>query len=114
MYGKKPIKFDPEMRELQKGFHAMSKELKKSKSVDYFLMGGTLADVTLLVDIPTTGGAHLISHGLRGPPTVRLKYTAVRRSVRYLSDDTSVFDAVYDEVCFWTFVTPLPPGWHTR
>ena len=107
VFGKKPIKFDPEMRELQKGFHATFKELKKSKQVDYFLMGGTLADVTLLVDIHSIGGAHLISQGLRGPPTVRLTYK-------------DPYDFSFGgpprpeprEVCLWTFVTPLPPGWH--
>ena len=102
VFGKKRIKFDPEMRELQEGFHATIKELKKSKQVDYVLKGGTLADVTLLVDIHSTGGAHLISHGLSGPPTVRLKCS--KRTAR---GDVSAGD----QVCFWTFVTPLPPGW---
>ena len=77
VFGKEPIKFvqfDPEMRELQEGFHATSKKLQKSKQACYDLKGGTLADVTLLVDTHTTGGARLLSHALRGPPTVRLKY----------------------------------------
>ena len=109
VFGKKRIKFDPEMRELQKGFHATIKELKKSKQADYDLIGGTLSDVTLLVDIHSTGGEHLLSHGLRGPPTVRLTYKA--------SDDFNHFGGGPPkpeprEVCLWTFVTPLPPGWH--
>ena len=105
MFGKEPIKFvqfDPEMRELQKGFHATSKELKESKQAYYDLKGGTLADVTLLVDIHTAGGAHLLSHALRGPPTVRLKYPK----------STYGRNPPGDEVCFFTFVVPLPPGWH--
>ena len=101
VFGKEPIKFDPEMRELQKGFHATSKKLQKSKEAYYDLKGGTLADVTLLVDIHTAGGAHLLSHALRGPPTVRLKYP----KSTYRPHPTG------DEIC-WTFVTPLPPGWH--
>ena len=100
VFGKEPIKFDPEMRELQKGFHATSKKLKESKQAYYDLKGGTLADVTLLVDIHSTGGAHLLSQGLRGPPTVRLKNPKSTNHPRY-----------GDEVCFWTFVVPLPPGW---
>ena len=108
VFGKERIKFDPEMRELQKGFHAMSKELKKSKQADYTLIGGTLADVTLLVDIHSIGGAHLLSHALRGPPTVRLTYKdpfGYMRSVGPPRPEPS-------QICLWTFVTPLPPGWH--
>ena len=102
VFEKKPIKFDPEMRELQKGFHATSKKLQKSKEAYYDLKGGTLADVTLLVDIHSIGGAHLVSHALRGPPTVRLKYPK----------STYGRNPPGDEVCFFTFVVPLPPGWH--
>ena len=64
--------------------------------------GGTLADLTLLVDIHTTGGAHLLSHALRGPPTVRFTYK-------------STYDFTEPEpgeTCLWTFIAPLPPGWH--
>ena len=106
VFGKKRIKFDPEMRELQEGFHATFKELKKSKQVDYVLKSDTLADVTLLVDIHTIGGAHLLSRALRGSPTVRLTY----------KPDYSFFGGPPEtpepgEVCLWTFVAPLPPGW---
>lgn len=105
---KRMIKFDPEMRELQEGFHATFKELKKSKQVDYFLKSETLADVTLLVDIHTTGGAHLLSRALRGSPTVRLTYKP-KYDFGFLGGPPEKPEP--DEVCLWTFITPLPPGW---
>ena len=108
VFGKKRIKFDPEMQELQEGFHATFKELKKSKQVDYVLKSENLADVTLLVDIHTTGGAHLLSRALRGSPTVRLTY---KPKYDFSSLGLGPPKPEPGEVCLWTFVTPLPPGW---
>ena len=59
--------------------------------------------MTLLIDIHTTGGTHLLSHALRGPPTARLIYK-------------EPYDFGFGgpprpeprEVCLWAFVTPLP------
>ena len=114
VFGKEPIKFDEPMRELQKGFQAAAAILRGDTRMraTYTLVGGpgfanvrgsTLADVTLLVDIHSTGGAHLISHGIRGPPTVCLKYS--ESSARGAA-------STGDEVGFWQFVTPVPLGWH--
>ena len=64
--------------------------------------------MTLLVDIHSIGGAHLLSHGLRGPPTVRLTYKEDPRDFGFGGPPRPK----RDQICLWTFVAPRPPGWY--